>query len=77
MDSFKNLELELKTLPSSANERSLYAPLINFFVPLAKEQLNNDNVIAVAEETGGNDEEKVGFPDITLRRKGNALGCLS
>ena len=74
MDAYKTLESELQKLPKTANERSLYTSLNNFFKSVANNLYNIDTFFSVSEESGYSDEKHIGFPDLTVRKDEYAVG---
>jgi len=76
MTPFQQLEQDLKRLPETSNERSLYAPLVSFLRTYANGLYKTDTFHAVAEESGSYDDTHIGFPDITLRNGAKVVGWI-
>lgn len=76
-DIFLRLKQEVLDLHDSATERTYYRSLCNFFEEYAVSYIKKMGTpIATVEESVASQEEKIGFPDITVRDGNRLVGWI-
>ncbi len=77
MNSLQQFQQEIKKIKDIGTERTYYPPFCEFLKNFFKENdKKNDHISATAEESSTQHEDKVGFPDITIRDGNRLVGWI-